>query len=80
MLTDDQVREVQARMLVHDPTLGQTFKKADIELAIRAADGWAEVTMVARDAALPPAWRTSASDVQKGRLFSYVAAFRGGVM
>jgi hypothetical protein len=79
-LTDDQVREVQARLLVKDPTLGQSFKKAEIETAIRAADAWAERTMTDREAAMPTTWRATASNVQTGRLFAYVAAFRGGVI
>lgn len=67
-------------MLVKDPTLGQVFKKAEIEAVIRAADAWAEATMAERESALPVTWSSRATTAQTGRLFSYVAAFRGGVI
>lgn len=67
-------------MLRGDPSLGNTFKKADLVAAATAADKWADTNAPSRDAQLPKLWRDTATAIQKDRLWAYVWMKRGGVM
>jgi hypothetical protein len=56
------------------------FTKANLRAAVDATDAWIETNQTAFNAALPTAFRNSASLTQKTLVFCYVAMRRAGIL
>lgn len=56
------------------------FTKADLRAAVDATDQWQDDNAAAFNLALPVAFRTNATQVQKTLLFCYVALRRAGLL
>lgn len=68
-----------ARWFQRDRNMGQAaFTKTDLKAAATAADSWVDTNSAAYNAALPAAFRTSATTAQKSLLLLYVVARRFG--
>ena len=55
------------------------FNKAELAAAVDATDDWIEANTASYNAALPAAFRTKASLLQKTLLFCWVALRRAGL-
>lgn len=56
------------------------FTKADMRAAVDATDSWIDTNASAFNSALPTAFRTNATQVQKTLLFCWVAMRRAGIL
>ena len=56
------------------------FTKTDLRAAIDATDSWIDTNASAFNTALPVAFRTNATQVQKTLVFCWVAMRRAGIL
>lgn len=67
------------RWIQRDLNLGScSFTKSQLAAAVSAADDWADANAAAFNAALPAAFRNSATNAQKALLLAYVIVRRHG--
>lgn len=72
-------RDRIARWFQRDPDLGSAaFTKPQLAAAVAAADDWADSVASAYNAALPAAFRGTATAAQKALLLAYVITRRYG--
>lgn len=79
-LSAAEIRQAWRAMQDVDPTLGQTFTKADLAAAMAAADDWATANATAYNQALPQPFRGAATAQQKAHLLAFVAKARTGAL
>ena len=75
----DRDRVVRFFMRRSTTSLG-AVTKADLRAAVDATDAWIDTNAASFNSALPVAFRTGATLVQKTALFCYVAMRRAGIL
>lgn len=63
---------VAAQWMRENATATSGFNKADLAAAVAAVDDWIDANQTSFNQALPAAFRTGATTVQKAWLFAYV--------
>lgn len=79
-LSAAEVRQAWRALIDADGTLGNAFTKPDLAAAVAAADAWADTNAASYNAALPAAFRTTATAQQKSLLLALVAMKRTGAL
>lgn len=79
-LLPDADRDRTGRYFMRANTLACAFTKAELRAAVNATDDWIDANAAAFNSALPLAFRTNASQVQKTLLFCWVAMRRAGIL
>ncbi len=69
---DAQARARTVAQWMRENTTATAFSKPDLVAALAATDDWIEANATAFNQALPVAFRTNATLIQKNMLFAYV--------